>query len=59
MHVQRTAEEYVDMTRSAGFTVSQDQVSMPYLWWSRNDLGAFEWFGFAVPREREETLVIS
>lgn len=57
MHVQRTAEEYVEMVKSAGFTVSPEQISTPYLWWSRSDLGAFEWFGFPVPQKREETLV--
>jgi ubiquinone/menaquinone biosynthesis C-methylase UbiE len=57
MHVQRTAEEYVDMIKTTGFAVSEAQISMPYLWWSRSDLGAFEWLGFPVPQEREETLV--
>lgn len=57
MHVQRTAEEYKAMIRAAGFVFSPDNVSEPYLWWSRADLGAFEWFGFAVPTQREETLV--
>ena len=59
MHVQRTAEEYVAMAKAAGFTVAPEQISTPYLWWSRSDVGAFEWFGFRVPkeREREETLV--
>jgi ubiquinone/menaquinone biosynthesis C-methylase UbiE len=57
MHVQRTADEYVAMARAAGFTVAPDQISTPYLWWSRSDVGAFEWFGFPVPEKREETLV--
>jgi ubiquinone/menaquinone biosynthesis C-methylase UbiE len=57
MHVQRTAQEYVAMVRAAGFTVAPEQISTPYLWWSRSDIGAFEWFGLPVPKEREETLV--
>ena len=57
MHVQRTAEEYVAMARAAGFTVPPEKISAPYLWWSRWDVGAFEWFGFPVPAEREETMV--
>lgn len=57
MHVQRTADEYKAMIRAAGFVFEARNVSEPYLWWSRSDLGAFEWFGFGVPKEREETLV--
>lgn len=57
MHVQRTAEEYKAMIRAAGFSFAPENVSEPYLWWSRSDLGAFEWFGCAVPKQREETLL--
>ncbi len=57
MDVQRTAEEYLAMIRAAGFEFGPQNVSFPYLWWSRSDLGAFEWFGFPLPKEREETLV--
>lgn len=57
MHVQRSAEEYLAMLRAHGFEFSDSNVSLPFLWWSRNDLGAKEWFGFPVPTEREETLV--
>ncbi|HJV22994.1 MAG TPA: class I SAM-dependent methyltransferase [Holophagaceae bacterium] len=57
MNVQRTAPEYLQMLRDTGFEVREDRVSLPYLWWSRWDLGAVEWFGFGVPKEREETLV--
>ena len=35
----------------------EDRISTPYLWWSRWDVGAVEWFGFGVPKEREETLL--
>lgn len=57
MDVQRTAEEYLGMIRNQGFEFGPENVSCPYLWWSRSDLGAKEWFGFPVPERREETLV--
>ena len=59
MDVQRTAEEYLAMVREAGFEFSERNVSLPYLWWSRPDLGVLERLGFA-PKERGariETLV--
>ena len=57
MHLQRSAEEYMAMLRRHGFSFGPSNVSLPYLWWSRPDLGAMEWFGFGVPEQREETLV--
>lgn len=59
MEVQRSAEEYEAMIRAQGFEFGPDNVSYPYLWWSRADLGAREFFGFGVPPrgKREETLV--
>ncbi len=58
MDVQRSAEEYLAMIRAAGFRVDERAISLPYLWWSRNDLGVFErWFGIKPPRNREETLL--
>jgi len=59
MEVQRSAEQYLDMIRAQGFAVGRAGVSFPYLWWSRWDLGALEFFGRPVPApgEREETLV--
>src|SRR2546423_1303880 len=57
MHLQRSAEEYMAMLRQQGFRFQPQNVSMPYLWWSRSDLGALEWLGFGVPQEREETLL--
>lgn len=57
MDVQKTAEEYVELLRSLGFEIAPERVSTPYLWWSRPDLGALEFFGFPVPEEREHTLV--
>jgi ubiquinone/menaquinone biosynthesis C-methylase UbiE len=58
MDVQRTAPEYLEMIRDAGFTVSSGSISYPYLWWSRADLGIMErWFGLKPPAIREETLI--
>jgi ubiquinone/menaquinone biosynthesis C-methylase UbiE len=57
MDVQRTAEEYVAMIRRAGFTIADDAISLPYLWWSRADLGLMENLCGIAPTDREETLV--
>ena len=57
MEVQRSAEEYLAMIRNQGFEFGSENVSFPYLWWSRPDIGMAEWFGFPVPQKREETLV--
>ncbi|TRZ65513.1 MAG: class I SAM-dependent methyltransferase [Rhodocyclaceae bacterium] len=57
MEVQRTAEEYLAMIREVGFYLPDDRVSMPYLWWSRPDIGFLEWIGLPVPLKREETLI--
>ena len=57
MHVQRTADEFIALVRDAGLQVDADRISTPYLWWSRSDLGAREWLGFGLPKNREETLV--
>lgn len=58
MDVQRTAPEYLQMVRAAGFEVGGGSVSYPYLWWSRGDLGVMErWFGIRPPASREETLI--
>lgn len=58
MDVQRTADEYLAMIRSAGFHVAPQSISYPYLWWSRPDLGLAERaLGIAPPRDREETLI--
>lgn len=59
MHVQKTAEQYLALIASVGFEVIPERISYPYLWWSRVDAGALEWFGFGVPQHgsREETLI--
>jgi ubiquinone/menaquinone biosynthesis C-methylase UbiE len=58
MEVQKSAAEYLQMLREAGFDIPPEAVSYPYLWWSRADLGIRErWFGMTPPREHAETLV--
>ena len=59
MDKQRSAEEYMQMLRRQGFAFGAENTSFPYLWWSRSDLGAREWWGFGVPKpgQREETLI--
>ncbi len=59
MEVQRSAAEYEAMIHAQGFEFGRENVSYPYLWWSRSDLGTREFWGFGVPPEgkREETLV--
>jgi ubiquinone/menaquinone biosynthesis C-methylase UbiE len=57
MEVQKTAGEYIELIREAGFLLAPERISFPYLWWSRPDLGLLEKLGFGVPLQREETLV--
>jgi ubiquinone/menaquinone biosynthesis C-methylase UbiE len=58
MDVQKSASEYLELLRSAGFSIAPESISYPYLWWSRDDLGVIErFFGIHPPREREETLI--
>lgn len=58
MDVQKTAEEYLALVRSAGFDVAEQSVSYPFLWWSREDLGIGERvLGMQPPAKREETLI--
>jgi ubiquinone/menaquinone biosynthesis C-methylase UbiE len=57
MEVQKTSDEYVELIRKTGFQVQPNNISTPYLWWSRNDIGTLEWLGFEVPAVREETLL--
>ncbi len=58
MHVQKTADEYLALIKKAGFQVDDENISYPFLWWSREDLGIREnWFGIPPKTEREETLI--
>ena len=58
MEVQKSAPEYLALVRAAGFVVPDSQVSYPFLWWSREDLGLVERVLRIKPRAvREETLI--
>jgi ubiquinone/menaquinone biosynthesis C-methylase UbiE len=58
MDVQKTAEQYLQLIRSTGFSCRDRNISYPYLWWSRSDLGIMErWFKRPIPRNKEETLI--
>lgn len=60
MDVQRTAQEYLAMVRNAGFQVADTQVSYPYFWWSRDDIGIKQYCLRIPPApqgKREETVI--
>ena len=61
MHVQKSAAQYLQMIRRQGFEFTEQNVSYPYLWWSRaKDFGLLEHLGVCKPKpfgQREETLV--
>jgi ubiquinone/menaquinone biosynthesis C-methylase UbiE len=61
MDVQKTADEYLAMLRQQGFSFARENVSYPYLWWSRSkDFGLMERWGLRAPPppgQREETLI--
>lgn len=57
MEAQKTADEYIALIRATGFDLPPQKISLPYLWWSRGDLGILEKLGFPPPAQREETLV--
>lgn len=58
MDVQRTAPEFLQMIRGAGFEIQEKSISYPFLWWSRSDLGIFERVFRIRPRaNHEETLI--
>ena len=57
MGSQRSADEYMAMIRAQGFKFAPANVSLPYFWWSRPDLGALEFFGCGVRAQSEETLI--
>lgn len=59
MSVQKTDIEYINLVKQAGFTIEEEQLSRPFLWWSRADLGLWETLTGRVenPKTREETLI--
>jgi ubiquinone/menaquinone biosynthesis C-methylase UbiE len=61
MQVQKSAGQYLEMLRREGFEFSSQNVSYPYLWWSRaKDFGLLERLNLIKPKpfgHREETLI--
>lgn len=61
MHVQKSADGYLEMLREQGFHFDGARISLPYLWWSRaRDFGLLERLRLKrppPPGQREETLV--
>lgn len=61
MQVQRSAQQYLDMLAAQGFEFTDNDVSYPYLWWSRSrDFGLLERWGLMRPKpvgQRDETLL--
>ena len=57
MAAQKSAEEYLDLLRSAGFTFTDKHVALPYPWWSRPDFGLREWLGWPLPARRQATIL--
>ena len=58
MAVQKSAPEYLQLIRDAGFEVAPESILYPFLWWSREDLGLMELcLGIKPPVDREETLI--
>jgi SAM-dependent methyltransferase len=54
---QKSAEEYLALLRAGGFLFTSDDVSLPYPWWSRPDLGLLEWLRLPLQLRRRETLL--
>ena len=61
MHVQKSAAQYLEMIRDQGFEFEPQNISYPYLWWSRSkDFGLLERVGLLKPKpvgQRDEALV--
>ncbi|NMY53790.1 class I SAM-dependent methyltransferase [Pseudomonas sp. WS 5051] len=61
MHVQKSAAQYLEMIRDQGFEFEPQNISYPYLGWSRSkDFGLLERVGLLKPKpvgQRDETLV--
>lgn len=57
MDVQKTDIEYLRLLEDSGFVVGPDNVSRPYLWWSRVDFGLLELLGKKTSEDKEETLI--
>ena len=57
LDAQMSADGYARLLRSTGFAFTADNMSTPYPWWSRRDLGAFEWLGLSPPAQHPTTVL--
>ena len=58
MNVQKSDLEYIELIRATGFELEEQNISRPFLWWSREDLGLLELLRLPESHEnREETMV--
>jgi SAM-dependent methyltransferase len=55
---QKTADQYLQLVRSAGFVVDDSDVVATSPWWSRGDLGMSERWGWARGQTREPTEIL-
>ena len=52
MHVQKTAAEYVELVKSSGFKIDENEIKTSRPWRSRKDFGLTEKIG--LPQKRQE-----
>jgi hypothetical protein len=56
--VQKTAQEYVELMRNAGFEIGEHDVKTSVPWWSLIDFGLWERMGLP-PRKTEPTEILT
>ena len=59
MQVQKTADEYVELVKSIGFTIHDKDIKTSRPWWSRKDFGLTEKIGLPQPQEPTEIVMIA
>lgn len=60
MHVQKTAEEYIELVQSIGIKIDDNDIKTSMPWWSRNDYGVTEKIGLSQKRQEvTEILMIA
>jgi hypothetical protein len=52
LQVQKTADEYVELVKSSGFKIDENEIKTSRPWWSRKDFGLTEKIG--LPQKRQE-----
>jgi ubiquinone/menaquinone biosynthesis C-methylase UbiE len=60
LQVHKTAEEYIELVKSIGFKIHDNDIKTSTPWWSRKDFGLTEKIGLPQkPREVTEILIIA